>query len=152
MLDISLVGLQSMMPFFLVLAVIYGSLEVAGVFKNRAVNIIIALVVGFFAIMNAEIVAFLELIIPYAAILFVVLFLIMFIKKSIGGIGGGGGTRDWTLIIVIIGLILLFLASQGMDLISNLNLPISAENIILIVAIVLIVAVFYAAYKSPEGS
>ena len=63
-----------MLPFLFVLAIVYGALELTSVLKNKAANIVIALVVAFFAISNASAVEFIIAVMPWAAILFIAAF------------------------------------------------------------------------------
>jgi len=81
--------LQVMLPFFLVLAIVYGALEVAKVFENRGVKGIIAVVIAFFSVSSAEIVAVINSVLPYAALFFVgfffLAFLASFFKEKEGG-------------------------------------------------------------------
>jgi hypothetical protein len=141
--------LTSAIPFFFVLAIVYGALDVAGVFKNKAANAIIAIVIGFFAMASEEASAFIMSILPYAAIFFVVVFFIAFILKMFKA--KKEEERDFTLIIVVIVLAILFLMSQGYDILQSLlppGFPVTGENFMLIIGIILIIAIFFAAYKS----
>lgn len=140
------------LPFFLVLAIVYGALELGAPFKNRAAKAIIALVIAAFAASSAEFSAFILQVIPYAAILFIVVFLIGFIKKSFfgGKKEGKGGEKNYGLMIVVIALVLVFLAGQGSTFIEDW-LPsgfISTDNFILLVGVILIVAILYIVYKN----
>lgn len=140
--------MTSIMPFFLVLAIVYGALEMSGVFRNRAVNAIIALVIAFFAIMSADVTAFIMQIMPYAAILFVVIFLAGFVISFFRGRVGG---MNLTLLAVVAILLLIFLANQGYDILQDLlpsGFPVTGENLVLIIGIVLIIAIFYMVHKS----
>ncbi len=132
------------LPFIFVIAVVYGGLEVSDVFKNKAVKFIIALVVGYFAMTNASVVAFITQFLPLAAIVFVVVFLIGFIYK----VFQKGGEKDWTLIGLIIATGLIGLAQFQGSLTPYLNnLPIDPNNFLAIVLIMAFIAFLYAAYK-----
>lgn len=145
--------LTSAIPFFLVLAIVYGALDVSGVFRNRAANMIIAMVIAFFAMTSEPAVAFIMQVLPYAAILFVIIFFIGFVISFFKGKGGRGGREgaDLTILVVIAMLIIIFLVNQGYDVLEDLfpsGFPITSENFALIIGIVLIIAIIYAAYKS----
>lgn len=132
------------MPFFFMLAIVYGALEVSGVFKNKAVNALIAVIIAFFAISSAQFIEFVYNILPYAAILFVIVFFLGFLtspfrKKE------GKKEMDYTLLIVIAGLILIFLANQSSGILDLQN-----SNIITLIGFAIILIIFYAAYK--QGS
>jgi len=141
-------SLELLLPFFLVLAIIYGALEVSKVFKNRAVNGIIAVVFAFFSIMNSQVVAFINSILPYAAGFFVVLFLIWIVLKPLrgGGKEGGKGT-DPVLIIVILVLVMVILARmQTTDILPSSSL-LSNSNLIWIIGILIVAVILWKAYK-----
>lgn len=139
-------SLEILLPFFLVLAIVYGSLEVSKVFANKAVKGIIAVVFAFFAILNYEVVSFINAILPYAAGFFVVLFLIWIILKPIKGAGGGKGF-DPVLIIVILALVLILLARMSVTEYWPESSWLSNANLIWIVGLIILVFIFWKAYK-----
>ncbi len=138
-------SLDILLPFFLVLAIIYGALEVSKVFDNRAVKGIIAVVFAFFAIMNAQVVSFINTILPYAAGFFVILFLIWIVLKPFRGKGVGGG--DATVLIVILVLVLILLARLG----STGYIPgytfLSDPNFLWLIGIIVVLVIIWKAYK-----
>ncbi len=135
-------------PFFFVLAVTYGALEVSGVFKNNRVNAIIALALSFFAISSPSFIGFVNAILPYAAMLFIAFFLLSFVLKAFSG---KGGERDWTLIIIILILAAVFITNYGYDwLQSNFMIP-DSDNFIALAGLGLIAVVFYAAYQKGKS-
>lgn len=135
---IDIFSIQTMLPFFFVLAVVYGALETAGVFSNRSLKAVISAVMAFFAISNAYVMGLIYSFLPYAAILFIAVFIFGFVKRSLGG-----KERDNTLIVIIMTLFLLLLASFS----------IGAENIydrtefLWLLGIIVFLAILYAAYK-----
>lgn len=136
------------LPFMFVLAVVYGALDLAAVFKKKAVNAIIALVVAAFAISNTAIVDSIIAAMPWAAMLFIILFFIKFVLSFFKT--GKGEKKDYTLIVIILALVAIFMASQGTQLIQDWlpgGFPVTEENLILIIGIVVIIAILYAAYK-----
>lgn len=139
-----------MLPMLFVLAIAYGGLEVAGVFKNRAVNALIALVVAFLAVSNAALAEFVVSVMPWAAMLFIIVFFIKFMLSMFKT--KEGEKRDYTLIIVILGLVAIFLAGQGSIIEDWLpsGFPISEESLILLIGVIVIIAMFFAAYKSKS--
>lgn len=145
MFPVNLLSLEVMLPFFLVLAVIYGVLGVSNVFKNRAVNGIIALVFAFFSIMNPQVVSFINSILPYAAGLFVILFIIALVLKPLKGSGGIGGI-DPVLFIVIIVLALVAIARFGDEGYLQ-NTMLSDPNLLWIGGFLVIILIFWKAYK-----
>ncbi len=132
------------MPFLFILAIVYGALEMSGVFRNKAVNAIIAIVISFFAISSSQFIEFIYSILPYAAILFVVVFFLGFITSPFRGKGREKKGMDYTLLAVVAGLVLIFLANQP----GILNLQDS--NLITLIGFIIIIIIFYAAYKQKE--
>jgi len=129
-------------PFFFMLAIVYGALEVSGLFKNKAVNMIIALVVAFFAAMTAQVAEIIFAILPYAIILFIVVFFLGFLRSLFSKKTGS----DYTLLLMIAILVLIFFSSQ--DLLSDLGLDILfTDTVISIIGFIIIIIIFYAAYK-----
>lgn len=135
-----------LLPFFLVLALVYGGLEVSGTFKNKGVKGLISLVVAFFAITSAEMVALINSIMPYAALFFIGFFLLGLLlspfKKD-----KEGKERDPVLAVVIVGLVLLFLSRQ-----EHLGiLDVGNQNFLALAVLLLIALIFYGAYKTQGG-
>jgi len=142
-----------MLPFFLVLAITYGALEVSKVFANRAVKAILAVVFAFFAILNSQVVTFINSILPYAAVSFVVIFLIWIVLKPIRGDGKDKKGIDPVLIIVVLVLILVVLARLQMTDYFPSTSVLSNENIIWIVGIIIVAYILWKAFKmGPSGS
>ena len=144
--------IQLMIPFLFMLAVVYGALDVSGVFRNRRVNALIALVFALFALTYAPAAEFITQIMPMATILFIILFFIGFVMKMAGKGLKQGEKRDFTLLIIIAGLILLVLATQGAGFIQNLmpGYQDQGNNIIAIVAVLFIGVILLAAIKMPK--
>lgn len=137
-------------PFFFVLAVVYGALDYSGVFNKNAVNMIVSLTIAFFALTSDFVLSFIYGILPYAVIMFVVVFFLAFLKKLVGG--GGEKKIDWSLAMIVIVLVLIFLASQGRDIVSDFLPSFPVENFMYAVGLVLILGILYAAYaKDRQG-
>lgn len=132
--------LPSLLSFFFVLAVVYGALEVSSVFKNNAVKAIIALVVSFFAASSQEAVNLISAILPYAIMLFIVFFFIGFVLKFFKKGEGGKEEVDYTLLIVILALGLIFVSTEN----SFMKID---QNMLGVGVAVIIALLFYAAYK-----
>ena len=140
-------GLEVLIPFLFVLAVVWGGLDVSRTFKNTAVKAIISLVIAFFAITSAAVIAFINQVLPAAVIFFIMVFFIAFIVKPFAGKGGGG--MNFELLIIIIVLALLFLANST-DYLRTIAPglgSVTQENILAAVAVILVLLIFYAAYK-----
>ena len=145
-------------PFFLIFAIVYGALEVSGVFSrqegekkipNKRVNAIIALVIGFFGITSEEVVALTYMFMPYVAVLFIVVFLLSFIMSPFRR---KDEPKDYSLIAIIAALVILFLASQGQQMIIDLfpSLGISGENFFAVAGLLIIIVIFYASYQRSK--
>jgi peptidoglycan/LPS O-acetylase OafA/YrhL len=144
----------TMIPFLFVLAIVYGALEVSGIFKNKGVKAIISFALAFFAISSTTTLAFITGILPYAAIFFIAFFLLGFMLSFFKGKKGEGGkdSRDWTLIAVVILLIAVFLTNYGYEWIET-NLPmIDSENFVAVAGVVLILIILYAAYQRGKNN
>lgn len=141
--------LALILPFFFVFAITYGSLEVSKIFHNNAVKAIISLVLATFAATNENFIILMNQIFPHAVTLFVAVFFIGFIFALVKGKGEKGKSIDYVLLIIIAGLILLLLASQG-DLVEFMN---SINSDFLAYAgLILIGIILFAAYKQPKES
>ena len=138
MIDIT--SLETILPFILVVAIVYGAMETAGMFRNRAVKTIIAVVLGFFAITNYQIVQLINGMLPYAAIVFVVIFVAGYVRKSMSG-----GDKDNTMIIIIMALALLFIASLASS--SSGFMLYQYTEFLWLIGVVVVVAILYGAFK-----
>jgi hypothetical protein len=132
-------SLTTFLPFLLVLAVVWGGLDTAGMFRNRALKAIIAVVMAFFAISNGYVISTINSFLPYAAIFFILIFVTGYVKRSLAG----GHDRDNTMIIIIVGLVLLLVASFAR---AEGGLYEYAE-FFWFAGIIAIIAILYAAYK-----
>jgi len=143
----SMLSMETLLPFMLVLAITYGALEVSKVFGNRAVKAIIAVVFAFFAIMNYQVVAFINSILPYAAVFFVVLFLIWMVLKPIIGKKEGDKGKDPVIVVVVLVLVLIIFARLQ----TTGNLPsygfFTSENLIWIIGLAILAFVIYKVYR-----
>jgi len=134
-----------LIPFLFMLAIVYGALDVAGVFRNKRVNALIALVFAFFTLTYAPAIEFISQIMPYAIIFFVVFFFLGFVIK----VAKKGVDKDYNLLIIILGLVLLLFATQGPGLINNFlpGFEEQASNIMMASAVAFIAVILLAAYK-----
>jgi hypothetical protein len=143
MFGLDFVSLEYFLPFLLVVAIVYGALETAGMFRNRAVKAILAVVMGFFSVMNYQIVQLINTYLPFAAIVFVLIFIAGYMKKSLGG--RADEEKDNTMIIIIFGLGLLFIASIA-NASGGFNLY-QYTDFLWLIGVVVVIAILYAAYR-----
>jgi hypothetical protein len=145
-------SLEYGIPFFFIFAIIYGALEIGGVFKNKGVKAIISICLAFFAVSNYQVLALINQLLPYAAIFFIVVFFLGFILKPFIGKGGKG---DPVLLIIVLGLVLLLFAQLGSpsspfyhDIQSTI---LGNENFLWIVGIIIVIVMFVYAYRMGKG-
>lgn len=128
--------LSSIVPLVFSLAVVYGALHMSGVIKNKAANLLIALSIAFFAVSNKDAVSFINAVMPLAVPFFILFFfvgfIISFFKKQ-------GAQKDYPLLVIIFGLVLLFLSSQT---------QLFSEDMLAAAGIVFMLLLIFAAYKS----
>jgi len=134
-------------PFFFILAIIYGALELGGVFKNKGVKFIIAISIAAISMTNQLVIDSINLYLPFAGAFFVVVFFIGFIHRAFIQ----KENKDYVLILVVLGLVLIIFARQG-ELFRGFfdGLPFSYENFIIAIAVILMAIMFHAAYKRGE--
>jgi len=133
-------------PFFFTLAIAYGGLQISALFKNKAANMLIALALALFAASNASLVEFIYAILGPATILFIVFFFVGFAYKLFSK----KKERDYTLMVIVLGLVTLLVTAGAA---GNPYVPIGelfSEDMVVVLALVFILAMFYAAYKQEK--
>lgn len=133
-------------PFFFTLAIAYGALQLSELFKNKAANMLIALVIAFFAATQPDLVTFIYAILGPAVIFFIIFFFIGFLYKFFKK----KGPTDFTLAIIILALAVLLLAA---GLAGSPLVPVSdflSENMIVLIGLVFILAMFYASHRQQD--
>ncbi len=131
-------------PFFFVLAVVYGALQFSGIFQNKAAMAIIAIVIGLFAATNETLVSFIMQIFVPATVFFIFFFFVGFLysifKKK--------AEKDYTLFVVTASLILLYMinSSGGDSNISFTGITLN-QNFVVLTGLILMLMIFYAAYR-----
>lgn len=137
-------------PFLFMLAIVYGAMEVSGVFKKQAVKVIIALVIAIFAATYEPAVTLIFQILPFATLFFIGAFFLGFVASLFKE--GRGGGKDWTLLILVFGLFLVLL-TQFEDVLQLNIYGIDGQTLLLGVGIIIILMILYAAYKlgAPKG-
>jgi hypothetical protein len=151
--------LGSFVPFLFVLAIIYGALEVSGVFKNKGAKLIISLCIAFIGITYQPLVEFIYTFLPYAAMFFIVVFFFGFVYRIFRKPGAAGEKKeppDWTLCIIIGGLLLVVLGWAGEEFDSiftsvSMGLGTTTENIMWIIGFVLFLGLLWFAYNKGTG-
>jgi len=139
-IPLDFVYMETLLPFLLVVAVVYGGMETAGMFRNKAIKAIVAVVLGFFAVTNYFLVQFINSMLPYVAIIFLLVFIVGFAKKSLSG-----SEKDNTMIIIIIVLIML-LAGSIANSYGGYGL-LQYTEFFWLIGVVFVMAIIFAAYR-----
>jgi len=138
--------LNFLLPFLLMLAIVYGALQMGSPIKNKGANFIIALVFALFAATYQPAVEAINMLLPYAVVLFVAVFLLGFVWK-----GAKDKKVDFTLLAIVAGLVAIFLASpMGQDLfgLAPVSGPLSADNLAAAAGLLFVLIMLVVAYKS----
>ena len=141
--------LTFLLPFMLMLAIVYGALQMGSPIKNKAANFIIALVFAVFAATYQPAVDMINQLLPYAVVLFVVVFLLGFVWK-----GARDKKIDFTLLAIVAALAAIFLASpMGQELfgMAQSSGPLSADNLAAAAGLLFVLIMLVVAYKSWGG-
>lgn len=139
-------------PLLFVLAVVFGVLRISKAFKgNAAVEVIISLVIAFFAATFQPFTSMLFSILPSITMFFIAMFFIVFVLEIVGVRGKKAGDNVMNLIIYgILILILFVIVANHSNLIPNLGI-ISQDDLVLGIGLIFIISIFIAAYKiEPE--
>lgn len=150
-IDLSLLGqTQFLIPFLFVLAVVFGVLRIGKVFKgNPAVEMVIALVIAFFAASYQPFTSVLFQYLPSITWFFIAMFFLVFILE-IFGIRKPKEKEEHEKNLIIYGILLLILFSIGVSRLEGLAVQIpligGGENIALLIGLIFIIGIFWYAY------
>lgn len=141
---------QFLIPFLFILAVVFGTINVVNIFRNRGVNFLIALALAFFAASNTVFVQLLWSQFGTIAVFFIAMFFIIFILEAFGVRRGQQGKADGSDALVIYGAILFVLLSVGYLYLGNVSVPIlgGGQNLLLFIFILFIIIIFWSAFKT----
>ncbi len=148
---ISFPYLPEIATFLFVFALVFGLLSKAGTFGDKKINGMLAAVIAAFSLMSSELVLFMSSIMPIAAVLLVIGALVLFIKDAFKS-----KDRDsWPQVIVLaIGLALLgvFWDTIGSYVpFEYRDATLGGGGALWGVGLLVIVLIFYAAYKHNPG-
>ncbi|MFH0929428.1 MAG: hypothetical protein V1818_03675 [Candidatus Aenigmatarchaeota archaeon] len=141
---------EFLVPFLFSLAVIFGILEVTRIFRNKAVNFIVSFALSFFALAYPGFMAFMWANFGLVAMFFIAMFFMLFILKVFGM--GGKSSQDSVIINGAILFVLLSLSYLYVDSFPSVPIIGEGQNLILLISVVLIISIFWAAYKMGSGS
>ncbi len=148
---------QFLIPFLFVLATVFGMMRVAKVFRgNVGVELILSLVLAFFAATYEPFNALLWVYLPSITWFFIAMFFLMFILEVFGlRKKPGEKPGDYMLNMMIYGVLLLVLFSVGFMLLQTypISLPLigGGENLVLLLGVILVIAIFLSAYQVQGG-
>ncbi len=151
-------GFEFFTTFIFVFGVVYGLLILADIFgkDQKKVNAIIAFAFGLFSASYAPVVEFIQVFLPYATAVLVVLFFLAFVKLIIFGRGKKDGNKtDPVILLVMLIIVIVFIAAAGSSGWLVKWLPIVASldmtNIMWGIGLLLIAAILYIAYDRSTG-
>ena len=135
--------------FLFVFALIYALLIYSRLFhesKNAAA--LVSVVIAFFSVMYSPLVTFLQSIIPIAALILVILFFLVLIKRLLIE---REVTKDALPVVVILAVSLLLVGVLWNEI--AITIPgLSSENMLWLIGIIIIALIFFAVYshKPPK--
>lgn len=141
--------IEAAIPFFFILAVVYGSLEVSNVFKKSSVKGLVSLSIAAVTMTSETVSVFVMDILPYAAILFVVFFALGFVLNIFKDDKDGKKKVDIPLLATVAVLVLIFMTTQQ-ELMEDYLPWLSSDNLVFLLGGFLLLIIFYAAYKSSS--
>ena len=135
-----------LIPFLFVFAIVFGVLEVAGVFKNRAVMAIIAFVIAFFAVTDTSFLNFLNTFLPVLIWVFVGLFILVAILRLLKK----EASEDRAMTTVVGAVAMLIFITIGFLYVPEVPV-VGKQNFLILVGMFFLIFIFYNAAKAkPE--
>jgi len=125
-----------------VFAVSYALLVKAEVIKVKGANIVIALVIGFFAASFSPLSQFLQGILPIAAILLVIAFFVEFARKLVGK-----DPKDAVPMSVALIVSLMLLGVLWSRIAPQLPVGVDPTQLLWILGVVIVLLIFYLVYQ-----
>jgi len=141
-----MIGIESYIPyaasFLFVFAIVYAVLSESKVIKVKNANALIAAVFGIFAAVYQPFVNFIGIFIPGAAVVFILVFFLLVLKKAFKGEGKDA-------LPSIAGLIIMLILAGVFwpEIEKMIPYSIGSENVLYIVGIIIIAFIFYAVYS-----
>ena len=141
-------ALEPFLPFFFVLAIVFGLLQIIDVFNKKSVNLIISLVFASFA---AGYKPFIEFFFQYFGLVlwaFIILFFIAFLMRAVGLEKSKVKKGEENVPVVMGGIIILLLFTLGVQFLPEMSIGfLTKRDIFLIVGIGLLALMFFYAYR-----
>lgn len=139
-----LIGSEFLIPFLFVLALSFGALEASKVFKNRAVNAVIAVALALFAASYQPFVTNLWGLLPALTWFFLLVFLLAFVGRALKV----SDERERTKTLVVGGMIMLLFLTVGISMMPQVPV-IGTENLLMAIGIFFLVMLIWIA--APHG-
>lgn len=148
--------------FLFVFAVVFALLSYTNIFVQRdekgnpkgepprKVYAVIALVFGLFAAMYEPLVTGLQKYLPYASMLLIIIFIVIFAKRLFSG--NKRERFDAFPVILSMGVLLLVLGIFWEGVALYLPSDLSSANALWVVGLIIIIGIFYAVHKHSEQS
>lgn len=133
--------------FFLVFAIVLGLLTSTKLF-GRNVNAAIAVVFGLFSAIYEPFVSGAQTYLPLAAVVLVVIFFLVLVKRLVGG----GVKGDLLPFLVVIASLLIVLGAQAERVLAFLPGGFDTNNMLWVIGIVLVFILFWAAYAHGKSN
>ena len=141
---------EIMVPFLFTFAVTFGILEITKVFRNKGVNLIIALALSIFSITSPTFVSLLWNYFGDITIFFIAMFLVAFVLE-VFGIRGKTITGGSLVIQSGILFLLLTIGFYYSDRMPVLPIVGGGQNALFVFAIALILSIFWSVYRMQVG-
>jgi len=143
---------QFLISFLFVLAIVFGALQVANVFKNKAVHAVIAVAISLFATMYQPFQLTLWSYLPNVTWFFIVMFFVAFIMEIMGFRKKKAVSREGLIIQTGVLFVLLSIGYMVADMMV-LDIPLigSMDNLVFIIGLVMIISIFLTVTKMEFG-
>jgi uncharacterized membrane protein len=133
--------------FLFIFAIVFALLVKSNVLGNKNASGAVAFAIAAFTAMVEPVVSGLQQYLPVGAVLLTIIFFFVFLRDAAGI--RGGQNRDMLPTAVVLVISMLLLATLGMPLLNQLQIP-EAGNLLWITGITLVGLIFYAIYKHPQ--
>ncbi|MCX6818372.1 MAG: hypothetical protein NT129_00015 [Candidatus Aenigmarchaeota archaeon] len=144
--------LTTVSSFLFVFAIIYAIFVYSKLFsESRNAAVLISLVIAFFAVAYSPFVEYMQSYMPIAALVLVLIFFAVLVKKLFfeGKGGGQKAEKDAVPAMVVLAVLLIVLGLLWNRI--GMSLPgISSESLLWIIGVFVIILIFIAAYKHPR--
>lgn len=144
---------QFLISFLFVFAIVFGALQIANIFKNKAVHAIMGLAIALFATMYPPFLATLWNYLPSVTWFFIIMFFIAFVMEIMGFRKKKAISPEGVFVQTGVLLVLLTIGYMISDMIS-VEIPFigSMDNLLFLVGLIVIISVFLTVTKLNFGA